>query len=78
MENHRPIVTHKSSLPQPCLGPQAGPISVVRPPHIVQSTCKLQNKVKWQLGINDLQQLKSKIDLTIKKLSKKNYTYDPT
>lgn len=41
------IKNHKNTymwfLPQPCLGPQAGPTSVVRVLHIGQSTYKLYN-----------------------------------
>lgn len=50
VEDHKPWKTYTSSLPQPCLGPQAVPISVVRPLHIDRSTCKLHNRVKIQFG----------------------------
>lgn len=42
MKSHKPGGTHKSSRPQPCLGPQAVPTGVATPPRTVQSTCREQ------------------------------------
>lgn len=87
-KNHRPCGTHKSSLPRPCLGPQAAPTSVATPPRTVQSTCRWQNNLEWVSAdsttsrsfdikaIND--QVKPEIHTTQKSLLKQTYTEDPT
>lgn len=43
--------THKSSLPQVCLGPPAVPTGVATPPRTVQSTCGRQNNnLQWEFA----------------------------